>query len=420
VSLNFGRSADGGDEEVTALDMLYTHGDQLYAEGEIIVKFWDDADPDDIEAFLNEMQGQAVPTHVPVDFTLVALPRDMDVQKAVTAYAGHRELVEYAEPNFYRYLAYEPNDPLFPRQWHFTQIDLENAWDTQRGGSSDVIVAIIDSGIRRSLPDLQGTRFAPGYDFVDGDTNANDEGNDGFGHGSFVAGVVAQTTNNNFGVAGVAFNSRLMPLRIFPRNGGARVSDAIQAVNFAARNGADIINMSYGANTPSNAERQALQSAYRTGVSLFASAGNSGNDDDFSGDVDYPARYDMVLAVGATDLAEDLAYYSSYGPHLDIVAPGGDTRVDRDNNGDRDGVLQNGFNRTRNGFFLAQGTSFSCPHACGVAALLLGQGVSNDPDAIYTVLTSTARDLGTSGRDRTFGWGLIDAKAALEGLGLDH
>jgi serine protease len=191
-------------------------------------------------------------------------------------------------------------------------------------------------------------------------------------------------------------------------------------LNFASSHGADIVNMSYGANSASNAERQALQSAYNRGISLFASAGNSGDDDDFSGDVDYPARYDTVLAVGATDLVDERSYYSSYGPHLDVVAPGGDTRVDLDSNGDRDGVLQNGFNRNGSGFFLAQGTSFSCPHASGVAALLLSQGVSNDPEAIYTLMKSTARDLGSGGRDNVFGWGLIDAKTALEGLGLDH
>jgi len=418
VGMNFGRSLED-DEEIGVIDRVFGRSGPPYVADEIIVKFREDADPTDVGDFMNEEGGSAIPTHEPVDFTLIQLPEGMDVPTAVSIYNQNPD-VEFAEPNFYRYPAFTPNDPFFRFQWHFTQINMEEAWDTQRGGSSDVIAAVIDSGIRQSLPDFAGTRFTPGYDFVDNDNNANDEGSDGFGHGSFVGGVIAQTTNNNFGVAGIAYRIRLMPLRVFPRTNGARVSDIIQAINWAVGHGADIINMSFGGPSGSNAESQAMNAAYQSGVTLVAAAGNEGNEDDFSGDVDYPARYDVVLAVGATDANENLAYYSSYGPNLDIVAPGGDTRRDTNGDGNVDGILQNTFYQGQTGFFLAQGTSFACPHAVGVAALLLSQGVARDPDAIYTILRSTATDLGADGRDNRFGYGLLDARAALEGLGLNH
>ncbi|MCP6718462.1 MAG: S8 family serine peptidase [Patescibacteria group bacterium] len=327
-----------------------------------------------------------------------------------------REDVEYAEPNFIAHTQMTPNDSYYGYQWHMDNseyggINMEAAWDISSG--LGVTVAVIDTGIAyedynryKQAPDLAQTCFVTGYDFVNDDTHPNDDE----GHGTHVAGTVAQSTNNDLGVAGVAFSTCLMPVKVLDRNGSGTYADVAAGIYYATDNGAQVINLSLGGSADSTTLKDAVAYAYNHGVTVVAAAGN-----DNSSTISYPAAYDdYVIAVGATRYDETRAYYSNYGLSLDIVAPGGDVNVDQNNDGYGDGILQQTFGRKVDdfGYYFYQGTSMASPHIAGVAALVIANGVTG-PDNVRAAIEATAEDLGTTGWDEIFGWGLVDAAAAL-------
>lgn len=304
---------------------------------------------------------------------------------------------------------FRPNDPYYKHQWHLDQVQMPNAWMRTRGRG--VVVAVIDTGVLyrdhergRRAPDLAGTRFVPGWDFVDGDDTPDDE----HGHGTHVAGTIAQSTHNAIGVAGVAPDAAIMPLRVLNAQGGGRSGDIAAAIRWAADHGADVINMSLGGGLPSRAMANAVTYAHDKGVVVVAAAGNTGR-----GRVEYPAAYDHVIAVGAVRADGQRAYYSSYGDALDIMAPGGDLRVDQNGDGMPDGVVQNTMLRgdpMHHDYLGFQGTSMAAPHVAGVAALLRAEGL-RDPDAVERVLRDSAREAGPAS---DFGAGILQADAALQ------
>ena len=262
----------------------------------------------------------------------------------------------------------------------------------------------------QQAPDLADTLFVDGNDFINGDEHSNDD----YGHGTHVAGTIAQSTNNALGIAGIAFNCAIMPVKVLDSTGTGTAASLTDGILYAANNGAKVINMSLGFPpdvTPADLPTvtAAVQYAYtQKGCILVASSGNDG-----VGTVSLPAAYPQVIAVGAINSAGNRAGYSQYGPQLELVAPGGDG-ADRDGDGYIDGVLQQTFSSTPKdwGYWFYTGTSMAAPHVSGIAALLISTGVT-DPDAIREALQSTARDLGTPGWDVEYGWGLVDAYAAL-------
>jgi serine protease len=301
-----------------------------------------------------------------------------------------------------------PNDPYYHFQWHLDQVRMPQAWLRSRGAGATV--AVLDTGIAHRdeggfhrAPDLAETPFVRGFDFVHNDPFPDDE----HGHGTHCAGTVAQSTNNGLGVAGVAPQASLMPLQVLDRSGAGGWGAIAAAIRYAADHGADVISMSLGGGLPSWTVQRAIDHAHRKGVLVVAAAGNSARSR-----VEYPARHRHVLSVGAVRYDRDLSFYSNYGDGLDIVAPGGDLRVDQNGDGMPDGVVQNTIvNGDPNEFdYLAwQGTSMATPHVAGVAALVYASGV-NDPDEVERILTSTAEDLGDEHR---FSSGLVQADAAL-------
>jgi serine protease len=324
-------------------------------------------------------------------------------------------LVEVAERDgrygIQGWLAYQPNDPLYRHQWHLDQISMPEAWRLGRGHRA--VVAVIDTGVAytdrgegfRQVPDLAGTGFVPGYDFVDNDEYPLDE----HGHGTHVAGTIAQTTGNEVGVAGVAFEAAIMPLRVLNRRGFGSYGDIADAIRFAADNGADVINMSLGGPLPSLAIWNAVRYARAKGVVVVAAAGNTGRRG-----VQFPGALAQVIGVSATRYDEQLTFYSSWGPQIDVAAPGGDVRVDQNGDGMADGVLQNTIvlgDPSESDYLLFNGTSMASPHVAGVAALLVAEGVTN-PEAVETILERTARSEGRNVEQ--FGAGIIDAAAALQ------
>jgi len=257
-------------------------------------------------------------------------------------------------------------------------------------------------------PDLAGTSFVAGYDFINSDTHPNDDNS----HGTHVAGTVAQTTNNSLGVAGVAFNTTIMPVKVLSGAGSGTYQNVADGIYYAVNNGAKIINMSLGGSEPSdNVLKDAVAYAYNNGVTVLAACGN----DNVSSCI-YPAAYNAyVIAVGATQYDETKAPYSNYGSSLDIVAPGGNTGVDLNGDGYPDGVLQNTFGNTPVdwAYWFYQGTSMATPHAAGTAALILAQNPTFTPDQVRQRLQTTAEDKGASGWDQYYGWGIVDAYRAV-------
>jgi len=323
-------------------------------------------------------------------------------------------VVEYAEPNYIAHAFMIPNDPYYGYQWNFHSvdeggIDMEPAWDVATGDG--VVVAVIDTGIRIGT-DLANTKFVQGYDFVNDDTDPTDDN----GHGTHVAGTIAQSTNNNEGVAGVAFNAYLMPVKVLDSRGSGTYDDIVSGIYYAVDNGANIISMSLGGSSPSTAMEDALAYAYSHGVTIIAAAGNDGTNV-----ISYPAAYDAyVIAVGATQYDKTLAPYSNYGTSLDVVAPGGNLDVDQNGDGYGDGILQQTFTlrgiNVNWGYYFYEGTSMATPHVSGTAALLYSLGVTS-PDNIRNILQTTAIDLGAPGWDEYYGWGLINAYAAVQAAG---
>ena len=366
--------------------------------------------------------------------------------------------IEFVQPNYvYRPMAV-PNDPHYPLQWHYPHIALPQAWDITRG-DDDVVTAVIDTGVVTDHPDLaprllrDGRNRIVGYDFIRDPSSAGD--GDGIDpdphdagdwevvgqrssfHGTHVAGTVGAETDNGLGVAGVTWRGRIMPIRALGKGGGTSW-DIAQGILYAARlpndSGtlplvrADVMNLSLGPMneqcrglpTVDRATGDALVAAIEGGVVAVVSAGN-----DNCREPAPMSTVDGVISVSATDHARR-APYSNYGATVDVAAPGGNGRVDRNGDGHPDSVLSTVADDStvplEHGYGLLEGTSMAAPHVAGVIALMLAANPDLTPSDINRLLAGThadpaagpiTRDWGAPGRDDEFGHGLIDANQAV-------
>lgn len=352
-----------------------------------------------------------------------------------------RDDILYAEPNYIRKPLFTPNDEYFNLQWHYNQINLPQAWKFVPDTSS-VTIAVIDTGVVTTHPDLQENLLDNGYDFIrdpeisnDGDgidSNPDDAGdspnlsNSSF-HGTHVAGTIAAVTNNGQGVAGVAWNSKVIPIRALGVGGGT-VYDIVQSLRYAAGlnndsnqiidKPADIINLSLGSGSFSQFEADTIAEILALDIAIVAAAGN-----DNSSTPSYPASHDGVISVAAVGASKEKAPYSNSGIHIDIAAPGGNIGVDYDSDGYNDGILSTWADDSSGTieaeFIFFEGTSMAAPHVAGVIALMKGiyPDLSNNELNSLLISGKLTEDLGNDGpnqRNDIFGYGLIDAVKAVE------
>nr|WP_224249200.1 S8 family peptidase [Hyalangium gracile] len=378
--------------------------------GGIVVDFKDGTTKEEFDAWEDawgvDLEFNSVESHD--DGLTVAVGVD-DVEGVLEA-IRQNPAVESAEPLLAYRASFTPNDPDYGKQWNLKMIDMPKAWDSSKG--KGVVVAVLDTGIAyedyddfKQVPDLKGVKFTQGYDFVNDDEHANDD----HGHGTHVAGTIAQATNNGEGVAGVAFEATLMPVKVLNHFGSGTSADIVDAIRFAADKGAKVINMSLGGGGYSKAMADAVEYARKKGVTVVAAAGNASRPR-----VEFPAAYPGAVAVSAVGPDGTRAPYSSYGKELDIAGPGGDKRK-----GDQNGIIQNTIDPrdvSRSVYASYQGTSMATPHVAAVAALLYAAGASG-PDEVEKALFAGARRVNGQAWSEEYGHGLLNAQASLEALG---
>lgn len=297
-----------------------------------------------------------------------------------------------------------PNDTLYNRyQWNLRHIRANTGWD-RTTGSNSVIIAIVDTGVDLSHPDLIG-RIVPGIDTVNNDWEAQDD----HGHGTHVASVAAANSNNGAGIAGVNWYARIMPVKALNQDGAGSNSQLATGITWAADNGANIINMSLASNSSSTIVRNAVNYAHSRGVLLIAAAGNhyaNGNP------TSYPAAYDHVLGVAAVNDSDGHAGYSNSGGYVDVAAPGGDPAGSGDSD-PRHWIAGAYWRGAGVSYALLSGTSQAAPQVAGLAGLLLALNPALTPDQLSQLITSTALDVQSPGWDSFSGHGRIDVAAAL-------
>jgi serine protease len=365
--------------------------------GEIAVDLRDDASDADITELdarlgivMRPSSGWST-THDRLEVADVDVSREPGILDALS----HDSRVEHAEPMALYRATFVPDDPLYAsKQWHLKRVGAESAWGYSCG--QGITVAVIDTGVAcfdkgpfSRGTDLAGTRCEGGWNFV-GDNN---EAVDDHGHGTHVAGTIAQTTNNGVGTAGLAYCATLMPVKVLSKQGFGTVANVAEGIRFAADNGAQVINMSLGGPIKSKIIEDAVNHALSKGVIIVAAAGNSGKS------VGYPAAYPGVVAVSATDDKDKIAWFSSRGPEVAIAAPGVAVTQQTVCNGGKDKCEI---------FGTFNGTSMAAPHVAGIAAMIESLGVT-DPGAVRDALTSTARP---KDEPKLYGAGIVDAGAA--------
>lgn len=344
-----------------------------------------------VEQVFQSRMGRVLQQDSPLaNVLLLNLQENVDEKTAIRAYESLEE-VEYAELNYMYYIFAVPNDAFFSSQYALYNsssqgIDAIGGWDVEEGDNS-VIIAIVDTGIDYTHEDLAG-KVIKGYDFANEDFDPKDDN----GHGTHVAGIAGAISNNGAGVAGVCPGCSLLAVKAITANGSGVNTWIANGISNAVSLGAKVINLSLGGLDRSHTIQLAVEQAYQRGVVVVAASGNDGGTVPL-----YPAAFPEVIAVGATDRYGEKASFSSYGSHLELAAPG-------------QAIYST---LPGNNYEAWNGTSMSCPHVAGLAGLLLSRNPGITNEQVRQVLTATAQDLGESGRDSYFGYGRVNALAAL-------
>jgi subtilisin family serine protease len=405
-----------------------------YAGDHILVKFNPMVSPQSIRDTLDTYN---IPSYryIPVvDLYRVDIPPGTSVEEMIYVWSQNA-WVEEARPDFTARIAVTPNDEFFNRQYALSNtgqqipvpgsptgkasadISATTAWEETKG-NENVVIAVIDTGVDLNHIDLKNKIVSPGRDFVNDDFDATDDN----GHGTFVAAIAAAETNNNEGIAGVAWACKILPVKTMDEEGDGFYSDVIDGIIWAVDNGAHVINLSLGGGEPDTALEQAVTYAVQNGAVVVAASGN-----DSGAGVLYPAKYDQwTLAVAATDFNDIRPEWSNYGPEVDVAAPG-EYIISA--------VPTWFFGPGSIPYGIGGGTSYSTPHVAGMAALiishkpwLLGIDPSTAPwipnpaqastgvQNIMKIIRYTSEDVNSSdhpGQDEFIGYGRINLATAL-------
>ena len=353
---------------------------QQFVPGQLLVQVRDGADTAAVDRAFNS-HGASPKGSIPqLKVHVLRVPeKALEIVRQALLQTG---LFTFAERDATARGALVPNDPNYSSEWHLPIISAPSAWDITTGNSA-VTIAVIDSGVDSTHPDLS-SKVVPGWNYVNGTSNTADD----YGHGTAVAGSAAAASNNGTGVASVAWANMIMPLVVLDSTDTATYSNIASAIAYAADHGARIINISLGGTSNSSTLQSATDYAWSKGAVIFAAAGNYGSSTLF-----YPAACPNVVAVSATNSSDLVASWSDFGSWITLSAPG-DTILTTTNGG---------------GYGYWSGTSFASPIAAAVGALVLSLQPSLSNSALVTLLENNSDDLGAPGYDIYYGYGRVNA-----------
>jgi type VII secretion-associated serine protease mycosin len=365
-----------------------------YAPNSVMVKFRKSASAVTRQKALSKHQARSTTAATTGDYATVtgtaAAPELLKQLKAEPS-------VELASLDYIRRASATPSDTYYKsyQSSYLSTIRVPEAWNVSKSAGSQT-VAVLDSGVDAGHPDLKGRTYS-GYNFVHPGWSTNDD----YGHGTMVSGIIAANTNNSTGVAGVAWNAKILPVKVLDSSGSGTDTTVVKGINWAASHGARVINMSFGGPGDNAVLHDAVKNAVAKGIVVVAAAGNSWDDA-----LQYPAAYSEAIAVGATNSIGALTSFSTFGDWVDIAAPGWGimSTIPR-------ALTKPGYAPYQPG----DGTSFAAPMVAGVAALMRNRFPSFTPAQIAARLKATARDAGPRGLDPYYGAGVLDAYNALGG-----
>jgi len=403
----------------------YHVSERRYVPGQVLVRFRSTVPEQMREIAINTYQARQIKRIPGLDVYQLQIPEYMSVEEMVYLLRQNPD-IELAGPNIIRHISRTPNDPYLVEQYALynsgqevgppaspqsgtlrADIKAREGWD-ETIGSEEVVIAILDTGVDFNHPDLDDKLLSTGYDFVNDDTDPTDDN----GHGTFVAGIAAAETNNGEGIAGVAWNCTVLPIKVADSVGVVAIAAEIAGINYAVEQGADVINLSLGSPGSDPFEQAAVVYAYEHDIVVVAAAGNDG------GATHFPAAYDECLAVAATNendervtflntATDDEPWESNFGPEIDVAAPGDWVFSLYPTDLTPPGYLP---------YAWGQGTSASAPHIAGLAALIRSIKPELSAEDIMNVIRYTADDVNSSsyeGRDNFIGYGRISMERAL-------
>jgi subtilisin family serine protease len=386
----------------------------LYRQDEVLVKFKPTLSDQTIKATIAAYQCKKLKRIPRINVYKIQVQTSTTLEQTLFALRRNPD-VEYAEPNYISYVTETPNDSLFDYQYALynngqdigppgspqgkerADINATSTWEETKG-DNDIVIAIVDTGVDLDHPDLNDKIHSSGYDFINDDSDATDD----HAHGTHVAGIAAAETHNDEGIAGVAWNCKILPVKVLDAWGTGSYAEMIEGIIWAADNGADVINLSLGGDFPSVSLENALKYAYDMDIVIVAAAGNDG------GAVLYPAAYDdYCLAVAATDYNDERVDFSNFGPEIDVAAPGA--------------LIISTVPTWLWGpgsfpYAWGDGTSQASPHVAGLAALIKSVKPNLSAAQIMNVIRYSADDVNfvnNLGIDDYIGYGRINTAKAL-------
>ncbi len=276
-----------------------------------------------------------------------------------------------------------PNDSDFSSQYYLRQINAPKAWGTTKGNS--LVVGVLDTGVDANHPDLEGKIFGS-------ENLLPEDKNDAIGHGTEVSGIIAANTNNKQGIAGVSWNTKILPIKVTDEYGQARVSTVVEALDRTYTEGVKIVQISLSTSQFSQVLKDSVQEANERGILIISTAGNTGERE-----VRYPAAFEGVIGVGAVNSSKKIESYSTLGDHVSLVAPGASIYT----------------TSLYSGYSSVSGTSFAAPQVAGTAALIWSVAPDISSEDVRQILFQSAEDLGEPGKDFVFGNGLLNTEAAV-------